>query len=369
MVVDFTTDANYDTFEEDIHTCWARKIRNVWHNQNHLFIHPKLQKSLQTPLFKISYSKRKLGTWDKTNRTITISVHTLRNYSWEQVVNVIKHETAHQIVDELLVTDDNLPHGEAFKKACNILGLDPEQEMPSSPVNEDIPERDRIAMKIQKLLALGDSPNKNEAENAVAKAHELMLKYNISVCSSDQKRHFTVRPIGPTSGKIPSYYSPLCNILSDFYFVEPIFYSYFENKAVEIFGEPHNLDIAEYVFHFLINEANRQWKELKKSPEYKGKYSHTKVGFMMGFFYGVKEKLAASHKAAENSIPETSMLPVKKNDKILKEKFRNHYTSLKTRYSSSPTNLNGYSQGKTQGKNTAIRSAMKSSSNSTKMLN
>ena len=90
-----------------------------------------------------------------------------------------------------------------------------------------MPERDKVASKIYKLLALGESSNKSESESAIAKAHELMAKYNITLLDLPQDRRvYTSRPVGSIYNKVPSYINRLGRIVHDYYFVKYIFMPY-----------------------------------------------------------------------------------------------------------------------------------------------
>ena len=46
-----------------------------------------------------------------------------------------------------------------------------------------------------------------------------------------------------------------------------LIYYYKDHKSyrhMEIFGKPENLDLAEYVFHFLYNQGEIHWEKFKK---------------------------------------------------------------------------------------------------------
>src|SRR6056300_1228145 len=58
--------------------------------------------SLAAPAFRLTESRRTLGSWNPDTRTISISTILIHEYSWDTVINVLKHEMAHQYVHESL---------------------------------------------------------------------------------------------------------------------------------------------------------------------------------------------------------------------------------------------------------------------------
>jgi predicted SprT family Zn-dependent metalloprotease len=79
--------------------------------------------SLATPAFRLIDSRMTLGSWNPETRTISISAILINEYSWDTVINVLKHEMAHQYVHEFLQRGMELPHGPAFLESCEKLGV------------------------------------------------------------------------------------------------------------------------------------------------------------------------------------------------------------------------------------------------------
>jgi len=63
------------------------------------------------------------GEWRPATRTIVMADHLIRDYPWNVVLEVLKHEMAHQYVHEVLGHQAERPHGERFKEACHRLGV------------------------------------------------------------------------------------------------------------------------------------------------------------------------------------------------------------------------------------------------------
>src|SRR5262249_39851913 len=137
---------------------------------------------------------------------------------WGVVVEVLKHEIAHQYVHEILGETDETPHGPAFRATCARLGIDAAAAgMPRAPAS---PEQSRLVEKIARLLALAESPTQHEAEAAAAQAQRLMLKHNLDV--RKDARGYAVRHVGRPTGRVIESERLLAMILGKHFFVEVI---------------------------------------------------------------------------------------------------------------------------------------------------
>ncbi len=130
--------------------------------------------SLTMPLLRLSQGKTRLGYWSADRREICINEELILKYPWHVVLQVIKHEIAHQICDELFETkitaqSDQPIHGTEFRRACTLLGLDAlfqqrdidlASYLPLALQNESAGgDHYSIKSRIQKLIALGQSTN------------------------------------------------------------------------------------------------------------------------------------------------------------------------------------------------------------------
>ena len=118
-----------------------------------------------------------LGEWDEHRRLIRISEALIQRGQFSEITFVLKHETAHQIVSELYGIKSATAHGEAFRRACRLLKISPDAQLCLDAIRDECKVTDRV----RKLMALGSSSNQHEAERALTKAHELMLKHNIGM--------------------------------------------------------------------------------------------------------------------------------------------------------------------------------------------
>jgi hypothetical protein len=127
---------------------------------------------MDKPSFSISESKRHYGSWEPDTRTISISRYFIEKYPWYLVIEMLKHEMAHQYVSEVLKEESI--HSLPFKKACQKLGVHPEFCKASIDISSIIaklkkelsPRAEKMISKVEKLLSLGKSDNEHEARLA-----------------------------------------------------------------------------------------------------------------------------------------------------------------------------------------------------------
>jgi predicted SprT family Zn-dependent metalloprotease len=273
----------YQWFEQDIDAAWSYKLLTEYDTIQRI-VHKATGHWLNIPNFKISPDMTtKWGNWNPQTRTITLSLNLLRNYEWAAVVHTLKHETAHQIVDELLDLNTR-PHGEAFKLACTILGIDGER-CHSDQVKSSFKGRFQASPtieKIRKLIIHGNDHGISQEESSLflGKAQELMIKYQVSlhqIYNEQSSTFYTVRPVGPLVDQHKSWLGQIAVMISKFYSVSCIWmYAPNGKRRIEFYGTPENLDIAEYVFHALITQAEYLWEQFKN--EHQNQLSQDRLG-------------------------------------------------------------------------------------------
>jgi len=397
MITNMNKDNEYfKEFQEDVNAAWSKRLFQEFDVQN-VLVHKHLHVYLQPPNFSFSFEKGYWGKWHPDTKIIDFNYFLLHNYEWNAVVHTMKHEMAHMIVTEIWkdVSDNGNDHGELFKKACVIMNVDPSKGHNGDEKAEfKLSEKEEVVSKIYKLFCLGESNHKAEAEAAISKAQELMVKYNISMLDLPQeKKIFVFRPIGNIYDKVPNYVKVLARLVNAHYFVQYIYITYgYSNRGyrrkkrryVEIYGEPHNVDIAEYVYHFLLWEGERQWKEFQKSEEYqkrfdddygygdmgnnrrRGKYS--KVAFLEGLYSGFENTLSEREQKVMEKVDPTNTLPIGTNDKLLKEKYEEHYHPVNWHSSSYNGIGGGFGEGRKVGEGLKIRQGVASGVKGGRML-
>jgi hypothetical protein len=113
-----------------------------------------------------------------------------------------------------------------------------------------------IFRKVQKLMALATSSNKNEAEQAMIKSQQLLLKYNIEskyIDGEDDEKIFLKRIM--KQKKENAKMRSIATILETF-FVNVVYSRAGDFIYLEILGNAVNIEIAEYVAEVLHKGDN-----------------------------------------------------------------------------------------------------------------
>lgn len=250
------------------------------------------------PLPIVIYNNRSmLGYFDP--EFFEIGLHEcLMHSSKEQLRNVIRHELAHYMTF-INYGDQLAPHGDEFRAFCLRMGWGEEiykatmclGDLSQSPLSEESP----LFRKIKKLMALATSSNQNEAESAMIKSQQLLLKHNIeSTYLESSEEKVSLKRIMQQKTRNSKMRS-IAKILETF-FVNVIFHSGREHVYLAILGSAVNIEIAEYVANFLDHELDNLWNEARKShPQLKGLVA--KNSFFIGIAKGYCNKIEALKRA------------------------------------------------------------------------
>lgn len=257
---------------------------------------------LVKPMIETFRSRSQWGAWDPVFRSIRISEDLILQHSWDVTLNVFKHELAHQIVTDFFGADDG--HGPFFEKACDMIGV-PEAfrgargdaprttgELRDERINA---KTMRMLDKVRKLLSLARSGNENEAFLAMQKANELIEKYNIDRIEQDRAAQFVYAIIQHKKKRIENYQRRICVILMDHFFVETVCSSLYHPidgqiyKTIELLGSVENVRIAEYVYHFLMNQMEVLWNDYQQRGP--GTGVRNKRSYRLGVLKGFHDKL------------------------------------------------------------------------------
>lgn len=346
---------------DKLKTAWIRQLHEDWKTANFLYF----KDAMRPPNYELSYSGVALGRWKGgCYRRLSISIMLINTYAWEYVQEVLCHEMVHQYVEEVLGICEELPHGEAFRKVCQEKGIDPtatgdiqvwmENRKNRFTVSS---ENHQILDKVHKLLALAKSPNEHEAQTAMAKAHELLLRHNLSLLDTQTKWNYIHKQVGEIGRRDPAK-STISAILCKYFFVEAIWtfgYDQHRNqrgRVLEIYGTPENVEMAEYVYHYLQNVPELLWTEYKEKNTISGN-RHRRT-----FIYGLLEGFY--HKLEGRALENTSQKLVWKGDPKLNEFYRRRNprrTRTFSRYSR--TCQDAYNSGILQGKKLIIHKGVR----------
>jgi hypothetical protein len=275
---------------------------------------------LSVPIIEIGNSSSSWGSWHPSGKTIKISARLIQLHSWDVVINILKHEMAHQAVSELFRSQDS--HGRLFAEACDMLGVPQEFKGASGDLPRiilDVSERAagsphrNMLMKIEKLLALAESCNEHEALLAMEKANYLIAKYNIQRIEQCQQARYDCLIINHKTKRIENYQRKICSILSNHFFVKIILSDLFDagqcctHKTIEILGTCENVLIANYVYSFLLAQMNSLWHQFQLNHQTTGRQ---KRSYCLGVLDGFAKKLAGQKAKEFDTMHHASPAPL-----------------------------------------------------------
>lgn len=234
-----------------------------------------------------------MGAWDPGLRQLRLNRRLLLEHGWASLVEVLKHEMAHQYVYDVLGVHDETAHGPAFRQVCADRGIDSAATgLPSLAVNVD---EQRALDRVKKLLALAQSSNPHEAELAMAAAQRLVLKYNLEAFEPSRESYYGFRHLGTPRLRVSRAEHMAAAILREFFFVEVIWVQTWlplegrAGKVLEVCGVVENLELATYVHGFLLQAAERLWDAYRRQPGVRG--MRYRQSFMAGVLSGFRDKL------------------------------------------------------------------------------
>ena len=227
----------------------------------------------------------------------------------KQLYDLIRHELAHYLTF-ILSTGVTSPHGREFKDFCKSIGWGEEVYNATMSLTQDekiqsIEESD-IFRKIQKLMALATSTNKYEAELAMIKSQQLLLKYNLEsrFIHAEEKEKIFLKRIMKQPKKTAKLRS-IAKILETF-FVSVVFNRSTEGTHLEILGTAMNVQIAEYVAGILQDKLETIWNTTKKEHHLKGAIA--KNSFFYGVAKGYCDKISALKRSYETDVSSALIL-------------------------------------------------------------
>ena len=269
---------------------------------------------LERPVIVIADMKSAFGRWCPTSRVMTFSRDLLLGYSWDTVREVLKHEMAHQLVTDVLAPAlgrlGEAPHGQLFTEACVRLGVAEWARAASGELPTTIPdwrtgalseESAALMRKAERLLALAGSTNEHEAALAMARVRELYAKYNLEDLRQSRQAEHVHCVINRKAQRMAAEEARIFGILSEHFFVRCVFDSHFdtsdlrEYQVVEILGTRANVEMAEYVYHFLLRQLNSLWEAYRRRDGVTGRL---RGSYRLGVISGVASTLAKAKSSA-----------------------------------------------------------------------
>lgn len=233
--------------------------------------------------------------------------------SREQLHHIIRHELAHYI-SFINYGGTIQAHGAEFRAFCQLMGWGEEVYQATTCLDDgrsasDI-EESSIFRKIQKLMALASSSNKNEAEQAMIKSQQLLLKHNIEakyIGSDGDEKIFLKRIM--KQKKENAKMRCIAKILETF-FVNIVYSRAGDFTYLEILGNAVNIEIAEYVASVLQYELDKLWNQAQQQANLKGMIA--KNSFFLGLAKGYCNKIQALKREYNTDVKNALMVIEKK---------------------------------------------------------
>ena len=268
------------------------QIQKAWQQINYQLF----DNQLKVPSFQLITNPSLLGQWNPKTRVISLQKELIISAPWLEVTETLKHEMAHQFVSEVLKVRES-PHGPVFQQICQERNIISKAQ---GKLERD-PEVTRLIAKVNKLLALAESDNQFEAEQAAQQAQSLLNKHHIKLAElenyeNDQTELMSYLQLGEVKSRHYHYEYSIANLLGEHFFVSTIWVSAFsvknekEGRALEICGREEDLEIASYVYDFIHNHLTFAWKRYKKATQAKG--LKKRLSFCLGLVQGFAQRLA-----------------------------------------------------------------------------
>lgn len=194
-----------------------------------------------------------------------------------------------------------------------------------------------IVEKIQKLLALSESPNENEANTAMLKAQELMVKHKITMKDIEQDvKKDVVITTTHQKFKNTKWKAILAKVISDNFLCEALTSQNGRTNVcrVSFIGHEEDVDICIAVYNYAVKYIDKNVAKLRRIRYAAGHSARgLEEAYAVGFCHGLQENYQAQIKnntefglvlvkdpevqtALKNLNPITSTIHTKQNDMV-----------------------------------------------------
>lgn len=298
---------------------------------------------LSAPVFEISDDMNLAGAWTGGFAGLKMAGWLIRNHGWDVVLEVLRHEMAHQYVHEVMGRGHEKSHGAAFQEACQRLGVHPLFCRAGGSLPHLLQgERGRgrvLPAKVEKLLALAQSSNEHEAALAMEKANGLLRRYNISRIEEKVISRYDYLIINEGKKRISAVQRGIAALLKDFFYVKVIVCRQFDAasgqtfRVLELIGAEENLAVAEHVYSFLRQRLTVLWQTYRCR---RAAPARQRRSYQLGVLSGVRKRLlrravASSPESASAPLATTTCALVCSRDKGLMSYYRQRHPRLSRR--------------------------------------
>jgi hypothetical protein len=205
-----------------------------------------------------------LGYFVSDKYRIGLNKKLIYNAKETVIKNILRHELAH-FINFLENGQYVLPHGAEYKEICQRFGWDFTVSAATADIDEENnhiegeTEREKIIIRIKKLLALSSSNNIHEAEQATMRANQLLLDYNLKNISDDSDKEYCSLAVVLVKRSSPLL-TAIYHILETFN-VKVILNKTKAGAGLDIVGDRVNVELAEYMAHYLVHELPQLFKK------------------------------------------------------------------------------------------------------------
>lgn len=157
-----------------------------------------------------------------------------------------------------------------------------------------------VISKIQKLLALAESDNENEAKLALQRAQELQAKYNVVFDQINVEDNKVTEESyqSPDTKTLNSFFCQMAAYLADHYRVRIYIHHFYKDgtpvKDLRVVGLPFDVEVFKQSLYFAYNAMRSLSRSfVRRLPEYWSRSSKaaSKNDYCFGFIKGVAEAL------------------------------------------------------------------------------
>lgn len=321
---------------------------------------------LRPPVFEISEDGHRAGTWSADFAGLTIAGWLIRSHGWQVVLEVLRHEMAHQYVHEVMGRGREMPHGPAFQEACGKLGVHHRFRGASGPIASPAAGETALSgavlAKVEKLLCLAGSANEHEAALAMEKANDLLRKHNISRLEQGGVADYDYLIVQGGAKRISAVQRAMAALLQDFFYVQVVFNQQFEAatgqtwRVMELLGAVENLAVAEHVHAFLNRRLEGLWQDYRTARQATGR---EKRSYQLGVLKGFRVRLQGQERRALAAPGAHSTALICSEDQGLRRFCRHRHPRLHAvRHRGARVYSGAYQAGEEEGQRLIIHKAV-----------
>jgi predicted SprT family Zn-dependent metalloprotease len=324
---------------------------------------------LPRPAIKLHESEEVWGRWDPLNLSISLSRAVLQTCSWRVVVEILKHELAHQITDDQYGHEVS-PHGPEFGQVCTRLRI--EEWARSAASGKSLSELQclsdwrrelqdeatiRYRRRLEKLLALADSANEHEALLAMRRAQELQEQQRLVVRPKEECSPPMVSlEIGAGKQRHAAFEGRIASILMSHFHVDVVFATRFDTQScrpeaiIDLLGRREDVLLAEYVHGFLHQSALRLWQDKRRASKSRG--LRAKNSYIRGLLSGFDDKLTKENLPPQDAGTGAAGAPsalIQADEKQRAQYVKSRYPRLSARRSTARIDRGAYRAGQNEG--------------------